>query len=122
MNPLAQERPDDLEAENQEHALRRTKAATAKALRRRSSYPRSSSFRPSEEALARRKKEVLAVLRLRGSRGVTRLDAPEHLRLSLAQRISELRGMGYRINSEPEPVGDTRVARYRLIETAEAPG
>ena len=64
---------------------------------------------------------IRQTLRMQGDLGLTRLDAPEYLRLSLPQRISELRAKGYRIDSEHERVGDIRVARYRLVEDDQTP-
>jgi len=62
---------------------------------------------------------TLAVLRQRGSRGLTPLDALELVGTQrLAARVFELEAEGYRIERtlETTPRG-ARVARYRLIET-----
>ena len=83
--------------------------------RKSSRYVQSGTFRPSEQTLARRQREVLALLRDRGQRGVTKIDAPPQFSLSLAARISELRQKGYRIDTVPVRVGDARIARYVLI-------
>ncbi len=85
--------------------------------RARSRYRPGSDYRPPEEALARRQAEVLEVLKKAGPDGVTRLEAPDHLKLSWPQRISELRRKGYRINSKREWVGDACIARYVLVAT-----
>ncbi len=71
--------------------------------------------------MARRQREVLDLLRERGARGATRLDAPGHLSLSLSQRICELRQMGYRIDTVREEAGDVWIARYVLVEEAGTP-
>ena len=94
---------------------------SARSRRARSRYQPGSAYRPPEEALARRQREVLDLLRERGPRGATRLDAPPHLSLSLSQRICELRQMGYRIDTVPEEAGDVRIARYVLVATKPVP-
>ncbi len=94
----------------------KTQRRSAKSLRKRSRYRPGSDYRPPEKALARRQGEVLELLKECGSRGVTRLEAPRHLSLSLPQRISELRAMGYRIDTIRERVGDSSIARYVLVE------
>ncbi len=68
---------------------------SARSRRARSRYRPGSDYRPPEEALARRQAEVLEVLKKAGPDGVTRLEAPDHLKLSWPQRISELRSKGY---------------------------
>ncbi len=94
---------------------------SARSPRARSRYRPGSDYRPPEEALARRQREVLDLLRERGSRGATRLDAPAHLSLSLSQRICELRQMGYRIDTVREEAGDVWIARYVLVGTEPIP-
>ena len=89
----------------------------AKSERRKSSYPPSSIFRPHGEHLARCQEKVLKVLKKAGPDGVTRLEAPDHLKLSWPQRISELRSKGFRIDSKREWVGDANMARYVLVST-----
>jgi hypothetical protein len=62
--------------------------------------------------------EILALLRSRGDRGITPMDALEEVgTFRLAARIHDLRAEGYNITSTPQmtPTGKT-VARYRLIE------
>ncbi len=86
----------------------------AKSLRTKSDYPPGSAFMPDEETLARRQGQVLELLQKRGPEGITRLEAPDHLVLSFSQRVSELRQMGYRIDTIREPVGDANIARYVL--------
>ena len=102
-------------------ATRRPAFDRAKSLRTRSDYPPGSAFKPDEETLARRQGQVLELLKEHGPEGITRLEAPDHLMLSFSQRVSELRRMGYRIDSEPERVGDIRIARYVLVSTASGP-
>ncbi len=84
--------------------------------RARSSYRPGSDYRPPEKALARRQGEVLELLKECGSRGVTRLEAPRLLSLSLSQRIYELRQKGYRIDSVLEHADEGGFARYVLVE------
>ena len=86
-----------------------------------SSYRPGSDYRPPEEALARCQGEVLELLKECGSRGVTRLEAPRHLSLSLSQRISDLRSKGHRIDSKLERVGDACIARYVLVAPEPVP-
>lgn len=85
--------------------------------RARSRYRPGSDYRPPEKALARRQGEVLELLKECGSRGVTRLEAPRHLSLSLSQRICELRQKGYRIDSVRERADEGGFARYVLVTT-----
>ncbi len=94
----------------------------ARSLPAVSRYRPGSDYRPPREALARRQAEVLEVLKKAGPDGVTRLDVPDHLKLSWPQRISELRSKGHRINSKRERVGDVRIARYVLVATEPVPG
>ena len=94
---------------------------SARFPRARSRYRPGSDYRPPEEALARRQGEVLELLKERGPRGATGLDAPGHLSLSLSQRICELRQMGYRIDTVREEAGDVRIARYVLVEEVGTP-
>ncbi len=93
----------------------------AKSLRTKSDYPPGSAFKPDEETLARRQGQVLELLQKRGPEGITRLEAPDHLMLSFSQRVSELRRMGYRIDTKPEWLGDSRIARYVLVSTDSGP-
>jgi len=65
-------------------------------------YSLGKNFKPDEETLGRRQKQVLELLKERGPQGATRLDVPDHLALSWAQRICELRRMGYRIVTKRE--------------------
>ncbi len=88
---------------------------SARSRRARSRYRPGSAYRPPKETLARRQREVLEVLKKAGPDGVTRLEAPDHLKLSWPQRISELRSKGHRIDSKREWVGDARFARYVLV-------
>ncbi len=88
---------------------------SARSRRAVSRYQPGSAYRPPKETLARRQREVLAVLKKAGPDGVTRLEAPDHLKLSWPQRISELRSKGHRIDSKREWVGDARFARYVLV-------
>ncbi len=83
--------------------------------RARSRYRPGSDYRPPQEALARRQGEVLELLKECGSRGVTRLEAPQHLSHSLSQRICELRQKGYRIDSVQERADEGGFARYVLV-------
>lgn len=76
---------------------------------------RSADFEPNEEHKTSMRRRVLEVLRGRGPRGVTRLDAPTDLQLSLAQRVSELRSLGYHIASILEQHQSARIARYVLV-------
>ncbi len=85
--------------------------------RARSRYRPGSDYRPPEEALARRQGEVLELLKECGSRGVTRLEAPRLLSLSLSQRICERRQKGYRIDSVQERADEGGFARYVLVAT-----
>lgn len=61
---------------------------------------------------------VLDLLRSRGPRGITALDALEHVgSMRLAARIADLRALGYDIDSEMVPTArGARVARYTLHE------
>ena len=90
--------------------------------RRRSRYAPGAAYRPSEKSISARHKEILQLLRECGRKGLTRFDMPEHLSLSPCQRISELRKMGYRIDSPRETVGEhPRVARYVLVSEPDGP-
>ena len=93
----------------------------ARSLPARSRYRPGSDYRPPEKALARRQGEVLELLKECGSRGVTRLEAPRHLSLSLSQRICELRQKGYRIDSMQERADEGGFARYVLVTTEPVP-
>ena len=88
---------------------------SARSRRARSRYRPGSAYRPPKETLARCQREVLEVLKKAGPDGVTRLEAPDHLKLSWPQRISELRSKGHRIDSKRERVGKARFARYVLV-------
>lgn len=88
--------------------------------RRQSHRNAGAAYRPRGQALSRRQDAVLAELRWCGSKGVTRLEAPAALILSFSQRVAELRGMGFRIDSKREAAGDARVARYTLRAVPEA--
>ncbi len=88
---------------------------SARSLPAVSRYRPGSDYRPPEKALARRQGEVLDLLSECGSRGVTRLEAPRHLSLSLSQRIFELRQKGYRIDSVLEHADEGGFARYVLV-------
>ncbi len=90
---------------------------SAKSLRKRSRYHPGSEFRPSEESLTKRERQVLELLKERGPRGVTKLDAPSYLSLSLSPRVYDLRSKGYRIDTLRERVGDACIARYVLVAT-----
>ena len=100
---------------------RRPTPRGAKSPRARSDYLPGHAFMPDEETLSRRQGQVLELLKEHGPEGVTRLEAPDHLMLSWPQRISELRRMGYRIDSKLVCVGDIRVARYVLVSTRSGP-
>ncbi len=89
----------------------------ARSRRARSRYRPGSDYRPPEKALARRQGEVLELLKECGSHGVTRLEAPRHLSLSLSQRICELRQKGYRIDSVREHADEGGFSRYVLVAT-----
>ncbi len=94
---------------------------SARSLRNRSRYRPGSDYRPPEKALARRQGEVLELLKECGSRGVTRLEAPRLLSLSLSQRICELRQKGYRIDSVLEHADEGGFARYVLVAPEPVP-
>ena len=94
---------------------------SAKSLRKGSRYPPGSEFRPSEERLTKRAQQVLELLKERGPRGVTKLDAPSYLSLSLSARVCDLRSKGYRIDTLREWVGDACIARYVLVATEPVP-
>ena len=94
---------------------------SARSLPAVSRYRPGSDYRPPEEALARRQGEVLELLKECGSRGVTRLEAPRLLSLSLSQRIYELRQKGYRIDSVLERADEGGFARYVLVATEPVP-
>ena len=89
---------------------------SARSPRARSRYRPGSDYRPPEKALARRQGEVLDLLKECGSRGVTRLEAPRLLSLTLSQRIYELRKKGYRIDSVREHADEGGFSRYVLVE------
>ena len=61
---------------------------------------------------------ILALLRARGDRGITALDALEEVgSFRLAARISDLHAAGYTITSTMETTANgKRIARYRLVE------
>ena len=94
---------------------------SAKSLRKGSRYPPGSEFRPSEERLRKRTQQVLELLKERGPRGVTKLDAPSYLSLSLSARVCDLRSKGYRIDTLRERVGDACIARYVLVPPEPVP-
>ena len=94
---------------------------SARSRRAGSRYPPGSAYRPPKEALARRQREVLDLLKERGPRGATRLDVPPHLSLSMSQRICELRQKGYRIDAVREQAGQVWVARYVLVPPEPVP-
>ena len=98
----------------QELTARRPALDGANTARARSDYLPGRAFMPDEETLSRRQRQVLELLKECGPHGVTRIEAPDHLVLSFSQRISELRQMGYRIDTIREPVGDANIARYVL--------
>ncbi len=62
---------------------------SARSLPAVSRYRPGSDYRPPEEALARRQREVLDLLKERGSRGATRLDAPPYACRSETRRFRE---------------------------------
>ena len=116
------DRPHVLEYSGADHAHKpKNQRRSAKSLRKGSRYHPGTEYRPSEGRLARRQREVLDLLKERGSRGATRLDAPPHLSLSLSQRICELRMMGHQIDTVREQVGQVWVARYVLVATEPIP-
>ncbi len=94
---------------------------SARSLPAVSRYRPGSDYRPPEEALARRQGEVLELRKESGSRGVTRLEAPRLLSLSLSQRIYELRQKGSRIDSVLEHADEGGFARYVLVATEPVP-
>ena len=61
---------------------------------------------------------ILALLRSRGDRGITALDALDEVgSFRLAARIADLHAEGYTITSTMETTAaGKRIARYRLIE------
>lgn len=83
--------------------------------RRQSRGDAGAAFRPEAESRERRRDAILAELRRRAHRGLTRVEAGWHLGLSLPQRIAELRAEGFTILTRTERVGDARIARYVLI-------
>ncbi len=99
----------------------KNQCTSAKSSRKRSRYHPGSEFRPSEESLTKRERQVLDLLKERGPRGVTKLDAPFYLSLSLSSRVCDLRSKGYRIDTLRERVGDACIARYVLVATAPVP-
>ena len=64
-------------------------------------------------------RSILALLRKRGSHGLTRLNAPQYMVLSLPARICELRKLGHLIETQRVRVGDALIARYILTNTKE---
>ena len=71
-----------------------------------------SALKPSARA-------VLALLRSRGTDGLTQLEAIRALGCGrLAARIEELRAAGYPIRTEQVTNGRSRIARYVLADTA----
>ena len=61
---------------------------------------------------------ILALLRDRGDRGITWIDAFKIVGSSrLAARIQDLEAKGYEITSTPETTDNgARIARYRIVE------
>ncbi len=75
----------------------------------------SADFEPDEESKLSLREQVLELLRERRGRGLTRLNVPEALSLSLAARIYELRKAGFRIATFREPHGNASIGRYVLL-------
>lgn len=73
--------------------------------------------------MATQTEAVLALLRTRGPRGLTALDALGELGVfRLAARVLELHAAGYRITSTIETLPNgKRIARYRLEEAEPEP-
>ncbi len=88
--------------------------------RGRSRYRPGKAFQPPQKTLAKRQREVLELLKERGPSGVTKLDAPRHLSLTLTARIFDLRSKGYQIDTLREQVGASSLARYVLVATDRA--
>lgn len=76
--------------------------------------PPSSKFQPNAAKRQTRRREIVELLRERGEQGLSRLDAPRYLALSMPARICELRKLGYSIETVPEQVGHATMARYVL--------
>ena len=109
---------DPQNSQARDPTARRPVLDRANSARAKSNYPPGADYLPSEESLARRQEEVLELLKEVGSNGITKLEAPEHLCLGLAARIHELRRRGFRIDTLPEQVGDSRIAKYVWVSTA----
>ena len=69
----------------------------------------------SNPALPRRLKQTLKLLKKRGPRGVTKLDAPKYLALALSAHIHQLRRRGFEIVTLRESRGDSWIGRYVLV-------
>lgn len=80
----------------------------------RHAAPPPAKFQPDAETRRTRRCEIVELLRERGEGGLTRLDCPRYLALSMPARICELRKLGYSIESVPEQVGHATMARYVL--------
>ncbi len=81
---------------------------------KRHAAPPARKFQPNAEKRQTRRREIVELLRERGEGGLTRLDCPRYLALSMPARICELRKSGYSIESVPEQVGHATMARYVL--------
>ena len=90
----------DRSSHHETHAVRESEVVSSKV------------FEPDNETKASRRKEIIQLLRERGAQGVTKLEAPVHLMLSMSARIAELRKHGYRIDTIREEHG---VGRYVLL-------
>ncbi len=80
----------------------------------RHAAPQARKFQPNAAKRRTRRREIVELLRERGEGGVTRLDCPTYLVLSMPARICELRKAGYEIETIPERVDHATVARYVL--------
>ncbi len=82
-------------------------------------YAPGSAYLPERPALTRSVYRALHLLKECRDEGVTRLEAGA-IGMSLPSRISDLRKLGYEIETRWEEFDDSRVGRYILLSTSMA--